>query len=374
MAKKKIDYAKMFTKRKNGLYMGYWREIDKNGIPSGKRHSIYDRDPETLYKKILDLETPKGNQFSSVVEEWEKKHRESVKDRTWANYAPHVSEMKSIYGTTFIEEIVPADIDQDLLDLKSRGLSHTVVNTRRCIWRSIFSFAVAKRYILYSPAATIKNPKGLPKGKRRSLTDNEINVILQGANSTGFDFMPFFYLCTGVRLSEGLERTKDDINTTTWELNIPVAKTEKGIRTVPIIEPLREPLLLWMKTHPGKWLFPYISYNHRTGEHMTIYNWETAWAKYCQNHGFIDAEGKPSIGAHNVRHGTATLLFEAGVDVYTAQKILGHASITTTMEIYTELRKEKEKKSVNKYSRSIKKKLSSRSSNASTPRGVAVNH
>lgn len=55
-----------------------------------------------------------------------------------------------------------------------------------------------------------------------------------------------------------------------------------------------------------------------------------------------------NLAAHQLRHGTATLLYEAGVDVYTARKILGHAKVETTLSIYTELRDKHEKKSINK--------------------------
>lgn len=52
--------------------------------------------------------------------------------------------------------------------------------------------------------------------------------------------------------------------------------------------------------------------------------------------------------AHVLRHGYATALFEAGVDVYTAQRLLGHANVEVTMGIYTHLRREQEEKSVEK--------------------------
>lgn len=46
--------------------------------------------------------------------------------------------------------------------------------------------------------------------------------------------------------------------------------------------------------------------------------------------------------AHQLRHTCATMLFEANVDIKTAQKFLGHANMQITLEIYTHLREEKE--------------------------------
>ncbi len=41
------------------------------------------------------------------------------------------------------------------------------------------------------------------------------------------------------------------------------------------------------------------------------------------------------ITPHIYRHTYATMLYRAGVDMKTAQRLLGHASLQMTMEIYT---------------------------------------
>ena len=87
---------------------------------------------------------------------------------------------------------------------------------------------------------------------------------------------------------------------------------------------------------------------------MTLRGYEGAWYKYCETAGLME-NGKPSITAHNLRHGTATLMFELGVDELTAQKILGHSRIEITREIYTELRLGQKLKSVSKFNEGMKK-------------------
>ena len=357
---KKIDYASMFTLRKDGRYMGYWHELDRYGDPKGPRHPIYDKDPERLYQKIIDKETPQRTTFAAVLDAWEAQHREEIKDRTWANYAPHVENIKSLYGDLPVEEITAFDVQQDLLSQKAKGLSFTVVNSRRSIWRMALDHAVAdpKIRLPYNPALSVKNPKGLPKGKRSVPEEDVLTAIIAGANDMTFGFIPFFFLCTGVRRTEGLQRLKADVDTKTWELKIPKAKTTAGVRTVPIIKPLREPLTTWMNMHPGPWLFPHKDYyagRKGSAGYMTDSNWDTAWKDYCTERGWVDEDGKATVGLHNLRHGTATLLYEAEVDVYTAKSILGHSNITTTLGIYTDLRKKHETKNVAKFARSMEK-------------------
>lgn len=350
----------MFTLRPDGRYQGYWHDTGPDG--KRRRHTICDRDPEKLFLRIRERETPTRTTFSDVLTSWEKQHRDEIKDRTWANYAPHVEDLRTLYGSVPVEDLTAWDVQQDLLRQKAKGLSYTVVNSRRCIWRMALDHAVADPEIRlpYNVAAVVKNPKGLPKGKRSAPEDEVLTAILAARGDMDFGFIPFFFLCTGVRRAEGLQRLKTDVDTKEWILRIPKAKTAAGVRTVPIIEPLREPLLAWMDAHPGDYLFPHIDYaaGRKGGPpYMSDTNWDTAWLAFCKEHGWVDEKGRAAVGLHNLRHGTATLLYEADVDVYTAQHILGHANVTTTLSIYTELRKEHEKKNVGKFKKKIAKMI-----------------
>ena len=352
--KKKIDYSKLYTLRKDGRYQGSYKD------PRTKKwHYVSDPDPERLHRRIEEKQNPPAVTFAEMADGWESKHREDIKSRTWMNYKPHKDELADRFGSRPVKDISATDIDQDLKSLKAKDYSKTVVNTRKVVWSGILDHALAAGEIPFNPALSVKLPKGLKQGKRRAPEDDVVNVIVSNANDMEFGFIPFFLLCTGMRRTEALTTRTDNVNTKAWEITIPESKTEAGVRTVPVVAPLREPLKAWMSAHPGPWLFPYVSYNTRKGSYMTDSNWERAWLAYCKRYGWLDEKGNASIGAHHLRHGTATLLFESGVDIYTAQHILGHANVSTTMEIYTELRKKQERKGVTRFSRSMAKRMAS---------------
>jgi integrase len=42
----------------------------------------------------------------------------------------------------------------------------------------------------------------------------------------------------------------------------------------------------------------------------------------------------PALNAHELRHTYGTLLYKSGTDIYTIQKLMGHASIEITTRIY----------------------------------------
>ncbi|MEL7610168.1 MAG: tyrosine-type recombinase/integrase [Bacillota bacterium] len=52
------------------------------------------------------------------------------------------------------------------------------------------------------------------------------------------------------------------------------------------------------------------------------------------------------ITAHMLRHTYASILYDAGVDIKSAQRFLSHSDIETTLEIYTHLTKHKEDEAV----------------------------
>ena len=62
-----------------------------------------------------------------------------------------------------------------------------------------------------------------------------------------------------------------------------------------------------------------------------------------------------NIFPHALRHTFASIMYEAGVDAKTTQKLMGHASIKTTLEIYTHLTNEHVDEEVYKLNKYISK-------------------
>lgn len=345
---KKTDYAKLFTIRKDGRYQGNYKDA------AGKWRAIADKDPEKLFYKLEEAKKPRPVTFGEAAEAWEREYRESCNPRTWMNYRPHYEDIVSRNADRPVTEIAGIDVIQDLQRAKAMGYSRTVVNSRRTIYNNILNYSVAQGWIPWNVAQGIKLPKGLPASKRSAPTDEQIRAVIAGKNLP-FGMFAFLCLCTGLRKGEALALLKSDITGDVIRVTksltfldgtapkVKAPKSEAGVREVPIVSLLKGPLEAYKSTIDGNVLFPSRSYNGSPGgSYLSQSNYDTAWAAYCA------AAGVGDLTAHQLRHGTATLLFEAGVDVYTARKILGHAKVTTTMEIYTELREAKEKQSIEK--------------------------
>ena len=108
---KKSRYADLYTLRADGRYYGWYRDA------AGKRHAVYDRDPEQLYRKLIEKQAaaqhPEEPTFRAVAESWEGQHREEITDRTWKNYKPHYEDLLDRYGDYF-NGLIRSGIDPEV--------------------------------------------------------------------------------------------------------------------------------------------------------------------------------------------------------------------------------------------------------------------
>ena len=220
------------------------------------------------------------------------------------------------------------------------------------IYLQFLNRAILDGDITFNAASMAKLPKGLKKGKRSAPTENDMKIIAANIDRP-FGFFPFFLLFTGMRKSEALALQKADIDMVNRGISVTKSltyngtktfvkcpKTESSIRVVPIIPSLYTPLSDYLASVDGDVVFPFPgNRNREPGGYIDHMTYLKLWRNYCDETGL-------KLTAHQLRHGTATVMFEAGVDMYTAQRILGHSNIHTTLGIYTELRNGQMKKSL----------------------------
>ena len=211
--------------------------------------------------------------------------------------------------------------------------------------------AVHNDLIHKNPMDGVKCPKYIPK-MRRQLYDYE-RVALGKANLSLKERV-FTSLClyAGLRRGEALalspkdfdfEKNEIKINKTViYEKNnrIPEiknsTKTVSGMRLVPLVEPLRSELIMYLKEKKG-YLF-----SSKNNKLMTKDAYEYMWNQIIDkmNTIIIDLgkeKSKTKITAHYLRHTYATDLYYAGVGPKETQYFMGHESIKTTWAIYTHL-------------------------------------
>ena len=392
---KKIDYASMFTLRSDGRYMGYWHDL-VGGQPTGKRHPIYDRDPEKLYEKIKAKEQPAEPTFADIAEAWRDTVWETYKEGTRASYAAMYKRALDEQDGRLAAEVTPSDISNHLQRLAAQKLSARSVKALRTVYRQIYQQAIIDehfgQYVKSNPAVNVPLPRNAAPAVQREAPDDEIiDAIRANATTAYFGLFAMFLISTGFRRGEALAVTWGDIDFKAKTIScskqvvfrntahIDDVKTKSGVRTVPLLPDLAKVLKRPKKAKDTEYVFP-----AEDGSFFSQASFERHWNHYCKDQGFkvcvleeprvslqkhkyIHREYKNTLTPHVLRHGYATMLYDAGVDAFTAQKLLGHAHIETTLAVYTHLSQRKKDESIQKLDAYVKNGYRSKQSKPKKP-------
>ena len=276
-----------------------------------------------------------------------------------------------------IGKIRTSDI-QSIFTRLSHELSRKTLTQIRMAARQVFQLAIVDRVLDYNPVDAVTIPKAAQVPEtREALTDEQIGWI-RTTPSKRAQLPAMIMLYCGLRRGELMALRWSDIDLKDKVIHVrrsvemvngkPVekegGKTDSAVRDVPIPDVLHAFLLIARPSlkDRSKDLYPLITERARGGLH-TSKSWAELWSSYMDDinilHGdfsdCIDSEGRrytptskhdprgvpcriETFTPHQLRHTYATLLYEAGVDVLTAQKLLGHSSPSTTLNIYTHLR------------------------------------
>ncbi len=112
-------------------------------------------------------------------------------------------------------------------------------------------------------------------------------------------------------------------------------KSKKSIRTIPMLDEVYEALQLQkMRQKEEKRLFSdvYIDRDYifadQTGNYLPQRTFMTDYHRLQERYQL------PKVRFHDLRHSFATLLIEANVSMKVIQELLGHSTITTSMDLY----------------------------------------
>lgn len=355
---KKLKYEDLYTLRKDGRYQGYYKDAD------GVRHALCDKDPQKLYERLQDKEKPKKPTFGEIAEEWKEEHWKKIGVGTQYAYKAPFEQMVSEHGTFNVEDVTAAEINKVMLREKNKDYSYKHASTLRTMYKQTFNYAIINGYTTDNPALVVNVPRGMKKTTRNAPENDIIQVIKDNVDKP-FGLFPYFLIYTGFRAGEAVGITWGDIDfknktitckrsvelhTSVPEIKDP--KSKAGFRTVPLLDDLEKVLI----KPDGAKLDDYVF--NKDGKLLTRSALRSRWISWCRSVGLAKpvtvtrkhskknieykaTEWRPTLTAHQLRHGYATILYEAGIDELTAMELMGHADIETTRRIYTHLRQSK---------------------------------
>lgn len=205
-----------------------------------------------------------------------------------------------------------------------------MIEIERLSWSSCAQAAHALRFLFHVTLGRkdtefqiplARRPQRLPEILSREEVSQLLEAVTYPKHRVVFETI---YAC-GLRVSEALRLRGNDIDRNRMTVRIEQGKGRKD-RYVPLSSRLLGSLDRYAKIQSARpWLFE----GDIEKRPLCVSAVQKAYTM-AKFHAGIGKRG----GIHALRHAYATHLIEAGVDVLTVQRLLGHRSVTTTMRYF----------------------------------------
>ena len=203
--------------------------------------------------------------------------------------------------------------------ITEKKLAYASVNQAACAFRFLFD------RVLNRPNARFDIPMAkVPKRLPQILSRGDVARLIDAARTLRGRTLLMTTYAAGLRVSEVCALQVADIESATDRMCLKVRQGKGGQDRYTLLSPRLLDTLraYWRVSRPGRWLFP-----NPAGS--APIDPKTVQRIYCAAR---DAAGiRPEGGIHTLRHCFATHLLEAGVDLPTLQRLLGHGHVSTTM-------------------------------------------
>jgi integrase/recombinase XerD len=247
----------------------------------------------------------------------------NMSTETIKGYVGYVAQFARHFGRS-PEILTPEHARQFQLHLLERKVSWSTFNQSLCALRFFYGTTLGRKdFVKRLPFG--KKPKRIPV----VLSRDEIVKLLQCIPSRKKRMVLTTMYATGLRVGEAVRLGVNDIDSRRMTILVSRGKGNKQ-RLVPLSPKLLTELrLFWQTHHNPVWLFP----SRLPDRHLGIAVLEKSCQKAKRRAGLTR-----HFSTHALRHTFATELLEAGVDLFSIQKILGHQSLCTTAR-YTHVRR-----------------------------------
>ncbi|WP_083450396.1 tyrosine-type recombinase/integrase [Luteipulveratus mongoliensis] len=331
-------------KRKDGRYEGRVWVTTVAGVR--KRVSVFGKTRAEAYQKVVEriAGASAGERvpdrtwlLSEYVDYWLRDVAQTRKPNTYRQYALIArNHIRPLLGRYRLDTLTVQNVQAALLSRLAEGATLPTVHYMRVTLITLLRHAERHEFIGRNVARKTELPTYY-RPERTPWSAQEAFRFLNEARSDPWYVAYALILFYGLRHAEALGLTWDDIDFSARTIHVhrqlqyasrrftlqPV-KTRSGDRVLPLLPHIREVLQTLPRPQTG------------LGTVVTNRDGKPALSNGVLRrfHRIRKAAGLRYVTIHDLRHTTATLLKDAQVPARDAQAILGHANVSTTMQIY----------------------------------------
>lgn len=291
-------------------------------------------------------------------------------------------------GSKKLKDIKPLDVQRALNTMEQEGISNSAMREALGRLRECMEFAVGNQMITSNPCLIVEVPWTYKKAKEEiALTQEEQNTLLNEVEDSWYKEMFYFMCLTGVRVGElgGLQWSDIDFSKKCITIRRSLScsycngkkremlvnpKTVNSTRQIPFLGEMEE--VLKSQKEKQKRLRAELGERWRSGEEFSDLVFTTGMGSPCSRY-IVDKEVKKVIKRirekeavlavqeqrepkvirdfhpHTLRHTFATRCFENKMEPKVVQSLLGHSSISITLNIYTHVLDNKMDEEIKKF-------------------------
>jgi integrase len=337
-------------RRKDGLWVGQYVIKTSDGtktkyIYSKSRKEAVDKLTKAIAERDSGLVYDCGSlTVEEYLDKWLDGIKGTVRERTWQRSEEIVRlHLVPTLGKSRLDSLNSLQVQTLYRSKLDSGLSSRTVQTIHATLHKALKQAVRWQLIPRNVTEAVEPPKA-SKMEIKPLDEKQAKGLLKAARGNRSEALYVLAVTTGMRQGEllGLQWKDVDLDSGTLRVNrtifsgvVSPPKTTKSRRSIK----LSKSALVALKNHEktSEWVFSTASGKPINHSNLRIRSWKPLLKK---------ANLPPDTRFHDLRHTCATLLLGKGVHPKIVQELLGHSSISITLDTYSHVLPNMQEKAV----------------------------
>jgi integrase len=332
-------------KRPDGRWLVRYRDPDRREhVKTFDRKVDADNFAKTTDADMLrgDYIDPRAGRvpFKQRADRWLAKETPRLKPSTAVGYASLLrSRVNPRFGATPIAAIRASDVQEWLNSMSAEGLSASRVRKCAIVMKLVLDDAVLDNLIRANPVTSVK-PPSIERHEAAYFAPEVVDAIAAAMPTPEYALLIQVLGVCRLRFGEAVALSRDRVDVARRRLLIRESTTELGgglVRTAPKSHrhrqvPLPPALAASLATHLGERVGP--------GDDAAVFRAPQGGPlRYRAFHARVWAPtlqslGLPHAGLHALRHSAAARMIQAGATPKAVQTILGHRSVSFTLDTY----------------------------------------